>query len=220
YVTHDQINSVLSSEEVNSEQIEDVLAMFSEMGDADAENRVNKKKHARCAPAPACRPTRPPPKNARLSRRRLASAYRTTKSASSLCRSARILSSARIPRCYWEYSGVRWPLACSGRWPTTFASLEIICPALTRRRSRCSLARQAVAPVPAERGRLCRFSKPECRRGWSCPTAKASPAVWHALRGARNHPRFEASSAWIFRPSYHRQDCALRRRVCASAEGR
>src|SRR5262249_27206237 len=91
------------------------------------------------------------------------------------------------------------------------ASLEIICPALTRRRSRCSLARQAVAPVPAERGRLCRFSKPECRRGWSCPTAKASPAVWHALRDARNHPRFEASSAWIFRPSYHRQDCALSR---------
>src|SRR6266436_1174334 len=33
YVTHDQINSVLPSEEVNSEQIEDVLAMFSEMGD-------------------------------------------------------------------------------------------------------------------------------------------------------------------------------------------
>src|SRR5213080_3755029 len=32
YVTHDQINSVLSSEEVNSEQIEDVLAMFREMG--------------------------------------------------------------------------------------------------------------------------------------------------------------------------------------------
>jgi RNA polymerase primary sigma factor len=32
YVTHDQINSVLTSEEVNSEQIEDVLAMFSEMG--------------------------------------------------------------------------------------------------------------------------------------------------------------------------------------------
>src|SRR5438128_11412669 len=32
YVTHDQINSVLHSEEVNSEQIEDVLAMFSEMG--------------------------------------------------------------------------------------------------------------------------------------------------------------------------------------------
>ena len=31
YVTHDQINSVLRSEEVNSEQIEDVLAMFSEM---------------------------------------------------------------------------------------------------------------------------------------------------------------------------------------------
>src|SRR6266566_5381163 len=32
YVTHDQINSVLPSEEVNSERIEDVLAMFSEMG--------------------------------------------------------------------------------------------------------------------------------------------------------------------------------------------
>src|SRR5262249_34199415 len=32
YVTHDQINSVLPSEKVNSEQIEDVLAMFSEMG--------------------------------------------------------------------------------------------------------------------------------------------------------------------------------------------
>src|SRR6266576_3100124 len=32
YVTHDQINSVLRSEEVNSEQIEDMLAMFSEMG--------------------------------------------------------------------------------------------------------------------------------------------------------------------------------------------
>ena len=32
YVTHDQINSALSSEEVNSEQIEDVLALFSEMG--------------------------------------------------------------------------------------------------------------------------------------------------------------------------------------------
>ncbi len=32
YVTHDQINSALPSEEVNSEQIEDVLSMFSEMG--------------------------------------------------------------------------------------------------------------------------------------------------------------------------------------------
>src|SRR6516165_10763285 len=32
YVTHDQINSVLASEEVSSEQIEEVLAMFSEMG--------------------------------------------------------------------------------------------------------------------------------------------------------------------------------------------
>src|SRR5262245_32204163 len=32
YVTHDQIKSVLPSEQVNSKQIEDVLAMFSEMG--------------------------------------------------------------------------------------------------------------------------------------------------------------------------------------------
>jgi RNA polymerase primary sigma factor len=32
YVTHDQINSVLLLEEVKSEQIEDVLAMFSQMG--------------------------------------------------------------------------------------------------------------------------------------------------------------------------------------------
>src|SRR3984893_17605146 len=32
YVTHDQINSVLPSEEVNSEQIEGVLALLSEMG--------------------------------------------------------------------------------------------------------------------------------------------------------------------------------------------
>src|SRR5215470_3677190 len=32
YVTHGQINSVLSSEEVNSEQMEDVLAMLTEMG--------------------------------------------------------------------------------------------------------------------------------------------------------------------------------------------
>ena len=32
YVTHDQINSVLPSDEVNSEQIEGVLALFNEMG--------------------------------------------------------------------------------------------------------------------------------------------------------------------------------------------
>src|SRR6516164_7280275 len=39
YVTHDQINSVLPSEEVNSEQIEDVLAMFSEMGSVELLSR-------------------------------------------------------------------------------------------------------------------------------------------------------------------------------------
>ena len=32
YITHDQINTLLSSEEVKSEQIEDILAKFSEMG--------------------------------------------------------------------------------------------------------------------------------------------------------------------------------------------
>src|SRR5674476_715082 len=32
YVTHDQINALLSSEEVKSEQIEDILTMFSGMG--------------------------------------------------------------------------------------------------------------------------------------------------------------------------------------------
>src|SRR5437764_8872743 len=38
YVTVDQINSVMPSEEVNSEQIEDILAMFSEMGVNVVEN--------------------------------------------------------------------------------------------------------------------------------------------------------------------------------------
>src|SRR5215469_710801 len=32
YVTHDQVNALLTSEEVNSEQIETILAKFSEMG--------------------------------------------------------------------------------------------------------------------------------------------------------------------------------------------
>ncbi|MGA8610106.1 MAG: RNA polymerase sigma factor RpoD [Xanthobacteraceae bacterium] len=32
YVTHDQVNALLASEEVNSEQIENILAKFSEMG--------------------------------------------------------------------------------------------------------------------------------------------------------------------------------------------
>src|SRR4029077_2232822 len=38
YVTVDQINAVMPSEEVNSEQIEDILAMFSEMGVNVVEN--------------------------------------------------------------------------------------------------------------------------------------------------------------------------------------
>ena len=32
YVTHDQINAMLASDEVNSEQIENILAMFNETG--------------------------------------------------------------------------------------------------------------------------------------------------------------------------------------------
>src|ERR1700733_10453368 len=47
YVTHDRINALLSSEEVKSEQIEDILANFSEMGvnvvdtkEADLEEEV------------------------------------------------------------------------------------------------------------------------------------------------------------------------------------
>ena len=32
YVTHDQINALLASDEVNSERLENILAMFSEMG--------------------------------------------------------------------------------------------------------------------------------------------------------------------------------------------
>src|ERR1700676_5023487 len=38
YVTHDQINAVLPSDEANSEQIEDLLTMFNEMGVNVVEN--------------------------------------------------------------------------------------------------------------------------------------------------------------------------------------
>ena len=41
YVTHDQINAVLPSEEVTSDQIEDVFAMISEMGITVVENDDN-----------------------------------------------------------------------------------------------------------------------------------------------------------------------------------
>ena len=51
YVTHDQINALLSSEEVKSEQIEDILAIFSEMGvnvveTEDAETEEDEEKTA------------------------------------------------------------------------------------------------------------------------------------------------------------------------------
>src|SRR6516225_8803194 len=40
YVTHDQINAMLASAEVNSEQIENILAMFSETKEARLEEEV------------------------------------------------------------------------------------------------------------------------------------------------------------------------------------
>src|SRR5256714_12162537 len=46
YVTHDQINSVLPSEEVNSEQIEDVLGIFREMGGNGVETEETSKEEA------------------------------------------------------------------------------------------------------------------------------------------------------------------------------
>ncbi len=50
YVTHDQINAVLPSEEVTSEQIEDVLAMISEMGINVVENEDSDARTARRRP--------------------------------------------------------------------------------------------------------------------------------------------------------------------------
>jgi RNA polymerase primary sigma factor len=46
YVTHDQINSVLPSEEVNSEQVEDVLATVREMGVNFVETQETSKEEA------------------------------------------------------------------------------------------------------------------------------------------------------------------------------
>jgi len=42
YVTHDQVNALLSSEEVNSEQIESILAEFSEIGVNVVETKVTR----------------------------------------------------------------------------------------------------------------------------------------------------------------------------------
>jgi RNA polymerase primary sigma factor len=47
YATHDQINSVLPSDEVNSEQIKDVLAIFSEMGVSVVETEETSKEGER-----------------------------------------------------------------------------------------------------------------------------------------------------------------------------
>ena len=55
YVTHDQIDMVLRSEEVNSGQIEDILAMFSEMGVNVVENEEEEtnREEAEEGPEPA-----------------------------------------------------------------------------------------------------------------------------------------------------------------------
>ena len=44
YVTHDKINALLSLEEVNSEQIESILAKFSEMGINVVETEADSRK--------------------------------------------------------------------------------------------------------------------------------------------------------------------------------
>ena len=50
YVTHDQINALLSSEEVKSEQIEDILAKFSEMVRIETEEAEPENEGAREEP--------------------------------------------------------------------------------------------------------------------------------------------------------------------------
>jgi RNA polymerase primary sigma factor len=64
YITHDQINSVLNSESVNSEQMEDVLAMFSETGinvveAAEAEPDEERRPPAARAKSPSPSASRP-----------------------------------------------------------------------------------------------------------------------------------------------------------------
>ena len=56
YVTHEQINAVLPSEEVTSDQIEDIFAMISEMGINVVENEEPTPRKARRRP-PTRRPT-------------------------------------------------------------------------------------------------------------------------------------------------------------------
>lgn len=46
YVTHEEINNVLPSEQVDGDQIEDVLAMFSEMGINVVDNEENETEEA------------------------------------------------------------------------------------------------------------------------------------------------------------------------------
>src|SRR6185437_12065142 len=55
YVTHDQINSVLPSEEVNSEQIEDVLAMFRRWASTWSRPRRRAKREKSSARSPTKR---------------------------------------------------------------------------------------------------------------------------------------------------------------------
>jgi len=53
YVTHDQINALLSSEEVKSEQIEDILAMLHEMGISTVEQDESESEPAGTAAEPS-----------------------------------------------------------------------------------------------------------------------------------------------------------------------
>src|SRR5436190_16865296 len=72
YVTHDQINSVLRSESVKSEQIEDVLAMLSEKGinvveaaeaDPDEDDEREEVEAEESAEGEIVEAQRPPPAN-------------------------------------------------------------------------------------------------------------------------------------------------------------
>src|SRR3989337_1427776 len=53
YVTYDELNAVLPSEEVTSEQIEDVMAMFSDMGINVVETEEGEEQPAEAPEEPA-----------------------------------------------------------------------------------------------------------------------------------------------------------------------
>jgi RNA polymerase primary sigma factor len=69
YVTHDQINALLSSEEVKSEQIEDILAKFSEMGVNVVETEESEPEDEVAREEPESAPCAAGPRPARRARR-------------------------------------------------------------------------------------------------------------------------------------------------------